>query len=533
MARIILSLLSALLLILSFPTFDISYLAWFGLVPLFLAIRNQSLKSTLGLSFMSGMAFFMGVFFWINAVQGVTLLHYLIMGLYLGLYFFIFGFFLHILHQRDRFPFIITGPALWVCVEYLRSHVGAFSLPLALLGHTQHQNLPLLQMASFTGAYGVSFLVVLVNSAIADLIEYWIEKRRLKENKTLKQVQGDKQGYFHKSTGYNPVYRGIIVVAIVAILWVAGYLSLPLTPSGKSISVSVVQGNISQEIKWKREYREHIISKYELLSEEASKSKPQLIVWPEASTPGFILGDKALGQRMVTMTQRFNTYLLAGSAEYPKFGKKPIKLQSGNTALFFSPEGKVIGQYLKIRLVPFGEHVPYEGSIPWPEFLVSKGMNSDLAGTELVLFGVDGIKFGTLICSEMMYPELSRGMVKKGAEFLVNISNEGWFGKSSFPYQFLSVCVFRAVENRVNLVRSTNTGISCFIDPYGRILAKIVKEGQDIFVEGTLSREIRLLAAGTFYTRHGDVFAYGCIVFTVGLVIWLLIRGRIEPLPMK
>lgn len=511
MIRIFLALSSAVLLTLSFPTFDINFLAWFGLAPLFLAIKDQSLKSTLGLSFLSGIAFFMSVFYWINFVDGIKLHHYIIFGVYLGLYFVVFAFLLHLVRKGTKFPFIITAPALWVGIEYLRSHAGFMSLPWALLGHSQYSNLPLIQMCSITGAYGISFIVVLVNSAIADFTGYWIEKRQ----------QGDSLDLRNP-----PVLRGIVVLSILLILLIAGWMSLPSTPSGKSLSVSVVQGNIPQEMKWKREYREQIISKYEILSEEASKFKPQLVVWPEASTPGFILNDMILMQRMVAMVQRFRTYLLAGSAEYPKFGKKPKRLKSGNTALFFSPEGKILGQYVKIYLLPFGEYVPYEGVFPWPEFVVPRGMNSDLAGTDLILFGVDGTKFGTPICSEIMYPDLSRCMVKKGANFLVNISNEAWFGKSAFPYQALSISVFRAVENRVNVVRSTNTGVSGFIDPYGRIVAKLNRNGEEIFIEGTLAQNILLSTPGTFYTLYGDILAYGCIAFSGGLVVWVLLRRR-------
>jgi apolipoprotein N-acyltransferase len=507
MIRIFLAFFSATLLILSFSNFDLGSVAWVALVPFFLAIKGKSLKATLGLAYVTGIFFFMGVFAWINSVKGVTLLHFFIMGVYLGLYFLIFGLFLHIIHKKIGCPFLITAPTLWVTVEYLRSHVGAFGLPLALLGHTQHHNLPLIQLASFTGAYGVSFVVMMANAAIADLLACWIERRGRGEPFGLKSA---------------PFFRGAVVLAMILILWIGGYLSLSPAPSGKAFSVAVAQGNIPPELRWKREYRDQILSKYENLSEEVLKINPQLIVWPEASTPGFVLKNMDLYQRMVTIVRRLNKHLLVGSAEYPKFSKTKVKFgKSGNTALLFSPEGKVIGQYIKIRLVPFGEHVPYEGVIPWPKFIVSPSTNSHIAGTELTLFEIEGRKFGTLICSEMMYAELSRGMVKKGAGFLVNISNEGWFGKSSFPYQFLSVCAFRAVENRVNVVRCTNTGISCFIDPYGRITGRVTNGGKDIFVEGTLTREIYLLPGGTFYTRHGDVFTYGCIAFSLGLMIWV------------
>lgn len=536
MVRIFLCLFSALFLFLSFPKCDFSFLSWFALVPLLLAIKNGSLKSALILSWISGTFFFLGVFSWVNYANGVTWLHFSIMGLYLGLYFLIFGLCLHIISKRGQLPFVIFVPPLFVAIEYLRAHAGFVAQPMNLLGYTQHQNLSLIQMASFTGVYGVSFVIVLANAAITDLIVYWVQhKRRIPTSSPspLPSWGGEDKSEGVPRRSYNPLYGGLVVFCIVLFLWIIGSQILARESSGKPLSVAVVQGNIPPELKWKRQYREQIISKYESLSGEASKSRPQLIVWPEASTPGFVMNDRTLMKRMITMTRSFNTYMLVGSAEYPKFSKTRIQTnKSGNTALFFSPEGKVLGQYLKIYLIPFGEYLPYEGVIPWPEFIVSVSTNSHVAGTEATLFGIDGAKFGTLICSEILYPDLSRCMVKKGAGFLVNISNEGWFGKSAFSYQFLAVSVFRAAENRVNVVRSTNTGISSFIDPYGRITARLTNGGEDLFVEGTLTREIVLSAPGTFYTRHGDILAYGCIAFSLGLMIWSILKRKPEiPIP--
>jgi apolipoprotein N-acyltransferase len=523
MIGILLSILSASLLTLAFPIFDLSFLAWIGLVPFFLAIRHKNLKATLGLSYLTGFGFFLGVFFWVTYTKGVTLLHYSILGLYLGLYFPLFVLFLSFISKKTELPLVITAPAIFVAVEYLRSHAGFAALPMGLLGYTQQQNLPLIQMASFTGVYGVSFIIVLANAAIADLIGYWIERKRQKGpnySPSPSSLSPQGRGRFFE----NPILAGAVVPVMILILWVVGYFSIPSALSGKPFSVAVVQGNIPPELKWEREYRGQILSKYEDLSEEASRSRPKLIVWPEASTPGFVLKDMTLLQRMIGMVKRFNTYMLVGSAEYPKFSKTLIKeKKSGNTALFFSPEGKILGQYLKIHLIPFSEYVPYEGIIRWPEFIVGPSTNSHIAGKELTLFDIGGTKFGALICSEILYPELGRGMVNHGAGFLVNISNEGWFGKSAYSYQALSISVFRAVENRVNLVRSTNTGISAFIDPYGRVTAKLTKEGEDLFIEGTLTREINLSPLGTFYTRYGDVFVYGCIAFSIGLFIYSIL----------
>jgi apolipoprotein N-acyltransferase len=510
MIGITLSLFSAILLTLSFPKFDLGFLAWIALVPLLFVLRNSSPKFACLFSWLTGTGFFLGVFFWITYVRGVTWLHFSIMGLYLGLYFLIFGLLSNIISKKSKIPFIIAAPALFVATEYLRLNAGFAAQPMNLLAYTQHSNLPLIQMSSFTGVYGVSFIIVLANAAFADLLAYCIEKRR--------RVQSSEP----RVSRYNPVYGGIAALLLISSVWLGGWIVLLLQESdGQPLSVAVVQGNIPSEIKWAREYREQIISKYEKLSEEVSKARPALIVWPEASTPGFVLKDMALLQRIIRMVKEFNAYMLIGSAEYPKFSKTQLlKEKSGNTALFFSPEGKFLSQYLKIYLIPFGEYVPFEGIVPWPEFIVTPSSNSNIAGEEATLFEINGGKFGTLICSEIIYPELSRWMVKKGAGFLVNISNEGWFGKSAFSYQFLALSVFRAVENRVNVVRSTNTGISSFIDPYGRIIARLTNGGEDVFIEGTLTRDILLSSPGAFYTVYGDIFAYVCIGFSLGLLIW-------------
>jgi apolipoprotein N-acyltransferase len=319
----------------------------------------------------------MGVFYWINLVTGFTILHFFIIMVYLGLYFGIFGLFVNVISKKWRVPLMFMAPATWVSVEYLRAHAGFMGLPLALLGHTQYLNLPVLQIASLTGAYGISLIMVLANASIADLIIYWMDKKQ-------------KIKSFHFSR-YNPLYAVIALLLVISGLWAWGWNVITEEVKGKPFSVAVVQGNIPQEIKWNREFRERILLRYEDLSEKAARSKPHLIAWPETSTPGLILKDVSLLHRMISIIRKSQTYFLVGSAEYSKFGKNPSKARrSGNTALFFSPEGKVLGQYIKIRLLPFGEYVPYEGIVPWPEFIVSRKTNFHVVGKEPTIFAVDG-----------------------------------------------------------------------------------------------------------------------------------------------
>ncbi|MBM4338426.1 MAG: apolipoprotein N-acyltransferase [Deltaproteobacteria bacterium] len=523
--------LTAILLILSFPRYDYHCLAWIAYVPLLLAIQNRKPWQSFFIGWLCGFVFFVCVSPWVRDFPGINKFSGSLGYLYLSLYFGLFCLFLTLILRRTRLPLLIAAPIL-VSFEYARCNFFFLAFPTILLGHTQYLNLPLIQIASFTGAYGISFILMLANAAIADLIGYLMPP----SPSACAEAPADSPSLSPQGRGhfvFNPLYRGGFVLIMILVLWVAGYISLPPTLSGKSFTVAVIQGNIPQELKWNREYRDQILTQYENLTEEAGKNQPRLIVWPEASTPGFVLSDRSLLERMDSIVRHVNTYLLAGSAEYPKFGKRTITLKSGNTALFFSPEGKVIGQYLKIRLVPFGEYVPWEETIPWPDFIVSKKrINFHTAGNEFTLFGIEETKFGALICWEVLFPDLSRSFVRKGADFLINLSNEAWFGKSDVPYQILSFSVFRAVENRVNLVRCTNTGISCFIDPYGRIMDRVTNGNEDIFVAGTLTKEILISPAGTFYTCFGDVFAYGCIILSIALLIGsffgksLFIKGK-------
>jgi len=504
--------LTGVLLVLAFPNYDIEWLAWIAFVPLLLGIRGRKPWQAFLMCWFCGMIFFLGITpWWIKEFQSVSIFASGLGYLYLSLYFALFGLFLGFILRRIEVSLLLAAP-VWVLFEYLRSNLSFLAFPWVLLGHTHYLNLPLLQVATFTGVYGVSFVIMLANGAIADVVAYWIEKKHQGRRKFIS----------------NPIYGGVVVLVIILILWVAGWRTLPRESSGRPFSVAVVQGNIPQRIKWNREYREQILSQYESLTEEAARSKPQLIIWPETSTPGYILKDMTLLQRMVSITRRTQTHFLVGSAEYPKFEKTPEKARrSGNTALFFSPQGKILDQYIKIRLVPFGEYVPYEEIIPWPDFIVQKGKrNFDIAGTEATLFGVEGTRFGTLICWEVLFPDLTRNLVKKGADFVINLTNEAWFGRIAFPYQMLSSCVFRAVENRVNLVRCANTGISCFIDPYGRVTGRVTNEGKDIFVSGSLNQKILVSPPGTFYTLYGDILVYGCIAFLVGIVVWVFFRKR-------
>jgi apolipoprotein N-acyltransferase len=262
------------------------------------------------------------------------------------------------------------------------------------------------------------------------------------------------------------------------------------------------------------------MGKYALLTREASGQGAELIVWPEAATPGFVLKNLALRNQIISLIREVNRHFLVGSSESPKFirDKEFKRGEAGNTALFLSPEGRVLGQYLKIQLVPFGEYVPLEGTIAWPSFIVPEDKKSfEVPGREHTIFRIDTGQFGVVICWEIVFPRLFSEFVKQGANFMVNLTNEGWFGDSAAPYQMLSMSVFRAVENRISMARAANTGISCFIDPLGRITGRVEQEGKDTFVDGYLTQPILLSWTRTFYMLYGDVFSF--VVLSVSALL--------------
>ena len=510
--------LSGVLLVLAFPMYDQGWLGWVGLVPLLIVISGRSPGYGFFLSFACGLTFFPGVFSWILEISGYTFLHHAILGLYLGSYFGLFGLAFTFISKRFSVnSALFSAPFIWVSLEYIRSNLSFLGLPWALLGHSQHAYGHIIQIASITGAYGVSFLLVLVNATLtATILAFFYRQKR------------------EKPQAFNPPSRkGAISLAIAAAVLTCGTLlygqmTFSKPTVGTRIKVSVVQGNIEQAKKWDSKYENYIMQIYTDLSKKASEERPALIVWPETATPGYILKKFDILKKMISLIRQTGTYYLIGSAEYPKFEKTLFNpKKGGNTALLFSPKGKVLGQYLKVHLVPFGEYIPYDGIIPWPEFIApKKGKNYTIQANMPIILEFDKAKFGVLICWESIFPELVRKVTEKGANFVINITNEAWFGKSAYPYQSLAITVFRAVENRISIARASNTGISCFIDQYGRIIDRVLVNEKDIYVQGYLTREIALSQEKTFYTIYGDIFVYMTLIVSVVMTILSFKKGR-------
>jgi apolipoprotein N-acyltransferase len=506
---------SAMLLWAGFAPLDQPFFVWIGLVPLFLTIQGKNLLQGFLLSLLCGILFFLGIFNWILEVPGYTLLHHSFLAVYLGSYFGIFGLaFSLISKKRGPIFSLFAAPFIWVALEYVRSNLSFLALPWGLLAHSQYQVYFPIQIAAVTGTYGISFLIVIVNAGFAAIVEPIL--LRFGKNQDLILKPSRTKGR-----------RWVVIAAVASITatLIYGYLKVSTPLSGPAVRVSVVQGNIEQKKKWDRNYASFIMQTYANLTQAASEADPSLIIWPETATPRAINRDPALYGQVKRLAQTYRKHLLLGSAQAQKYKRgKSKRAETLNSAFLISPDiGKVKNQrYDKIHLLPFGEYLPYKGTIPW-SYVKIADIGNYAPGNEFTIFEIPQYRFGVTICWENIFPDLVRQFVKRGAQFIVNITNEAWFGKTAAPYQFVSMSVFRAVENRVFVVRSANTGISCIIDPMGRVVDRVKDEsGQDIFVRGMLTGKIVPLESNTIYTRFGDWLAWICLMLSV---VFLLIAG--------
>jgi apolipoprotein N-acyltransferase len=498
---ILLSLLSGILLILSFPDFDLEFLAWFALVPLFYSIEGKGLYRSFILGFLTGITSFLGILYWIivavHTYGNVPLIPsgfiLLLLVVYLSLFIGAFTCLTRLIQIRSGLETILFAPFLWVALEYLRSFL-LTGFPWANLGYSQYLNLPFIQMADITGAYGLSLVILLVNATLFRALHQWPKKAF-------------------------PVKEVVFTVLILLGFLIYGYVKMSIVNRqmihNPSLRIGLVQGNIDQSVKWDESFQKETLKIYEKLSLKVAEEKPDLIVWPETATPFFFQDATEYQPFILDIPKKTNIFLLFGSPSYKPWKGK---VDHYNSAYLISPLGELIGKYDKIHLVPFGEYIPMQNLLFFIGSL-GEGIGDFKSGKEIFNFSLPQGKFGVLICFEIIFPDLCRRFVKGGANFLVTITNDAWFGRTSAPYQHFSIAIFRAVENRVFIARAANTGITGLIDPKG----KIVNRG-GIFTEEAMNGTIRLSKNKTFYTLYGDIFAWLCSVFSIFLIAYALFK---------
>ena len=428
----------------------------------------------------------------------LCLLLLLLLCFYLASYVAVFSMILTRLHLKPVLNFVMI-PLLWVSLEYIRSFLFT-GFPWGLLGYSQFKILNIIQISDIAGIYGVSFLIALSNAVIFILFFSLTGKRLYGFQVSKKLALG-----------------AVIAFAIItgAVLFYGTYrikLIDKLASDSPASKFAIIQGNIDQAQKWDPKFQVLTINKYIKLSARAEKDRPDIIVWPETATPFYMFYDQRLTAIVKKAIHDTGSWFLIGS---PFFLQWKNIVEYYNSAYLISPDGKIRGRYDKVHLVPFGEYVPCARLLPFVSKLVA-GIGDFKPGVagDTVLW--NNKKIGIQICYEIIFPNLSRAMVKNNAAVLVNITNDAWFGRTGAPFQHFSMAVFRAVENRRFLVRAANTGISGYIDPAGRIISS-----SSLFKEAVLTQTITFINYKTIYTKFGDIFVLLC--FAAALLI--ILRG--------
>ena len=481
---------------LAFPRPGWDLLGWVALTPV-LALAATARTPGRGFleGWVAGLAFFLLLMRWLTHTMTtfstmpmpVAVLVVVAMAAYLGLFWGGVAWAVAWLGRRMGPRALWLAPALWVTGELLRTYLLS-GFPWGLLGYVPSRRLLVIQIAAWTGVYGVSALLVLVNTALA-----WaaVERR-------------------------GRATAGALVVAGGA---VAGALLVGrahLAPiDAPAVPVAVVQGNIPQDVKWSAAFKAETLSIYGALTRAAAPGS-RLVVWPEASMPAYVRFEPAALRWLTDLAADVRVPLLVGVPDAETDGKKVSYLISA----FHVESGGVRGRYDKMHLVPFGEYVPLKRLLFFVEAIAAE-IGDFTPGRQVAILPLEGARFGTVICYEVIFPDLFRRFVAEGASFMTNITNDAWFGDSGGPVQHLAMVPLRAVENRIAIARAANTGISAFVLPSGAIQSTL-----PLGMRGTLRADLPLRRGHTFYTRFGDVFAYACAALTGAALLGGVAAGR-------
>ncbi len=500
-------MLSGGLQVLIFPRISLHFLCWVAVAPLLYALlrgrggegalcdsEGRSLRPfTLWQGFLiawaSGLIWYLGTCYWVFPVMvGYGGLNAFVAGLItlaagfaMGLHHAVFGLLVVLMARRstlgNRRP-LLLAPVFWVAIELFRDRVSGF--PWNLLGYSQVDNIPFARIAQLTGVYGLSFAVMLVNCAFVAAM-LLTGKRRT---------------------------NLLISAAAAAIALQIGIFAKPEAFATTQEAV-LVQQNISLDQDWKPPVFDQTLSSLAQISVSASPrhapGSPGLIIWPESPAP-FFIADPKLQHWLTAMSQDTGSYLVIGSlGQSLDVHGEP---QLSNSALIMDPQGHAIGRYDKVHLVPFGEYVPFHDLLGFVSKLTREVGNFS-RGTERKVFDLNGTRAGVLICYESVFPNEVREFTANGAQVLINISDDLWYGETGAPFQHLQMARMRAVENHRWLLLATNNGTTASIDPFGRIVKQAERN-----VRTALVVPFAPLNESTFYSRNGDVFAWVCVIIS-------------------
>ena len=477
--------LSGLIFSLSIPKADIGLLAWICFLPAFLALRYTRHPLTLGIT--TGIVAGIGRIYWITETLQLfgglgpvlALATNILLIAYLTLYPALFFYGIHRLDLGDpRLPWVAA--AAWVLLEWFQSWV-ITGFPWELVGYSQYRHLHLSQIASITGVYGLSFLILLVNATLAQVAAAPRLWRRL-----------------------------LAPIALLGTVLCYGVVRLDdlNNTSHTSLTVGIVQGNFPQDIKWDRDRVAQTAAKYTELSHTLADQELDLLVYPETALPfRFRHPNYAQHRALVEAAARsLETPILVGSLDAVETGTSEALY---NRAFLLDRDGKIVSFSDKIHLVPFGEYIPFPDIFQYLEGLTEEsGAFAHGIQRPAMEIPESNERLGLFVCYEAVFPEISRDVVKKGATLLINITNDAWFGRTAAPYQHLAMSAFRAIETGRSVVRVANTGISCLISPAGAI-----SDATGLFQTAAFSVNAETRTETTLYVRFGDFLVWICALY--------------------
>ncbi len=524
-----LALLVGVLLSLAFPKAHLAVFAWIApALALFVAAGGETGKRRFLYGWLFGLGFNLTSLYWLwfIPVTFFPILGWLALSAWQALYYAVWVWLGLRIAPSDVFnapkktPNLGSGwfqrafwalicAAIWVALEMIMARL-LTGFPWLTLGVSQYRMTALIQVASLAGVYGVSFLVI------------WFSVSLLNAVSILRQRQIKLWSWLGET---------VLPLGAVIVVSVFGLASMATKPPGeKLVKFALIQPSIPQTVKWDPEQNKIAFEKVLRLSRLALEMKPDVLLWPEAVTPGLLRYDEELSRTVMQMAAQGKVWLILGAddAEANTATPEPNDGLYYNSSFLVSPRGGILAKHDKQKLVVFGEYVPFADVLPFLKWFtpIEGGFTPGKDQTPFELKEL-GIRAALLICFEDIFPHFVRQGVKADVNLLINLTNNGWFGESAAQWQHAANATFRAVENRRTLLRCSNNGLTCWVDPWGRQTISSFGEG-DVYREGFDIATVPIEDLPmTFYTRHGDVFGWACVSALLALVMALWRTKRV------
>jgi len=504
-------LLTSVLLALSFPPFPAGALVPIALALFLNHITKQGPQAAFRLGYITGLIWALFTLFWIatNTLAGavvtitVTPLQYAVVW-----------WLFNRIYQRNESLALWSFPILWVTAEYLR-HFSDLRFNWMNIAYTQTYYLPFIQFMEWTGYLGIALLLGYIAIVLYQIL---YRKQRLIRN-------------------------GIILSLLIILPLIYGLIRMSDLGDEDfpTITVGVVQPNVDPFKKWDREFQDSTFNILKNSTYKLSQDDPELVVWPETATPFYLRHKQNYLSQVHQMVDSLGIYLITGTPDVEFVNED--EYITYNSAFFFEPHKLSFESYNKIALVPAAESMPFKNTLTFLR-KIDVGGGDFFSGKQFTVFTMhrsifeqfenenvtiadslenSEVKVSSIICFDSVFPHLVRQFVKNGARILTIITNDGWFGNTSGPYQHAQYAVFRAVENRVSIARSANTGISFFIDPTGKKHKMIGLHERDV-----ISYDLPITKEVTFYTRRGDWLGTFCLIISISIIFYAFLKGKLK-----